>query len=231
MPLNTLSFLPSPQSTSSVPGSSNQSKGILERGQEETFQSESLEDVLNPENLLKAYKWLVCWLLQSSAQKFHGNVQSGKDSFAARNDSQVYAARTLSISFFEHYSLSRFWQFCLSAELPENIKVVLTKLFLLYGYWSLEKHLATLYQGGYCNGPRAAELIRQAILELCTSLKGEAVALVDSVSPPDFVVNSALGKSDGMVYKHLYLAMSQTPSAFERSSDWKEIAKRLKANL
>lgn len=233
MPLNTLSFLPPSATYSSK--SSNHSNGILqqkEQFQKETFQSETLEDVLNPESLLKTYKWLVCWLLQSSSEKFHSNLQSGKESFAARNDSQVYGARTLSIAFFEHYALERFWHgVCLSEELPEDIKQVLTKLFLLYGYWSLEKHLASLYQGGYCHGPRAAELIRQVILELCTQIKSEAVALVDSISPPDFVVNSALGKSDGMVYKNLQLTMSQTPSAFERTEDWKEIVKQLKANL
>ncbi|CAL8109772.1 unnamed protein product [Orchesella dallaii] len=216
MPLNTLSFL------------ANHSNGISQQ----TFQSQTLQDVLNPKSLLEAYKWLVQWLLQSSSEKFHSNLQSGKDSFTARNDSQVYNARTLSIAFFEHYALDRFWfGLCSQQELPQDIRQVLTNLFLLYGYWSLEKHLAILYQGGYATGPRAADLIRQAILELCGSIKGDAVALVDAVSPPDFVLNSALGKSDGMVYKNLYLAMSQTPAAFERTSDWKEISKRLKANL
>ncbi|ODN01378.1 Peroxisomal acyl-coenzyme A oxidase 3 [Orchesella cincta] len=216
MPLNTLSFL------------ANHSNGVSRQ----TFQSQTLQDVLNPESLLEAYKWLVQWLLQSSSEKFHSNLQSGKDSFTARNDSQVYAAQSLSIAFFEHYALDRFWfGLCSQQELPQDIRQVLTKLFLLYGYWSLEKHLAILYQGGYAKGPKAADLIRQAILELCASIKGEVLSLVDAVSPPDFVLNSALGKSDGMVYKNLFLAMSQTPSAFERSSDWKEISKRLKANL
>lgn len=249
MPLNTLSFL-QPLSSSSL-SSPNHSTGITQVAPQpdETFQSGTMKDIMNPETLLKAYKFLVCWLLQSSSEKFHSNLQAGKDAFMARNDSQVYGARTLAIAFFEHYALERFWNFCspkqqqqhgyhhqnaprgAEAELPADIRKVLTNLFLLYGYWSLEKHLATLYQCGYLRGPRGAELIRQAILELCSALKNEAVALVDAISPPDFILNSALGKSNGMVYKNLYLAMSQTPGAFERSSDWKGIAKRLKANL
>lgn len=42
-------------------------------------------------------------------------------------------------------------------------------------------------------------LLREAVLQLCSQLKPEAVALADVIAPPDFVLNSVLGSSDGNV--------------------------------
>jgi acyl-CoA oxidase len=215
MPLNTLSFL-----------------AILNDFNADKFKPQTVKEVMNPEVLLKAYKWLVCYLLKISAEKFNSAQQRGKDAFTAKNDSQVYAARTLSIAFIEHYSLESFWKgMCQNPDLPPEIRNILVKLLLLYGLWSLEKHLAILYQGGYAQGPVPANIIREAILELCLGLKPESVALVDAIAPTDFVLNSAIGKSDGQIYKNLQQAMMQTPKGFERDSYWKDIVEMLKSKL
>lgn len=80
-------------------------------------------------------------------------------------------------------------------------------------------------------GPQPTLIIREGILKLCEELKPDAVPLVDAIAPPDFILNSCLGRSDGQVYKHLQLAMMQTPKAFERDSNWQEIATRLKSKI
>lgn len=54
-----------------------------------------------------------------------------------------------------------------------------------------------LSAGGHVSGPQPAQHIREAILSLCRELKPEAVSLVDAVAPPDFILNSPIGKSDG----------------------------------
>jgi hypothetical protein len=59
--------------------------------------------------------------------------------------------------------------------------------------------------GGFATGPAPTRLIRKAILQLCLELKPEAVALADSLAPPDFILNSALGKSDGEVNLHIII--------------------------
>lgn len=84
-----------------------------------------------------------------------------------------------------------------------SLRNVLSKLFSLYGIWSLEKHLQYLYQGGYAVGSQPATIIQDSVLRLCSELKDEAIALIDVVAPPDFLLNSALGASDGQVrYDH-----------------------------
>ena len=50
---------------------------------------------------LSAYQWLVCYLLEESSAKLQQQLREGKDSFAARNDSQVYYCRSLSLAFIE----------------------------------------------------------------------------------------------------------------------------------
>lgn len=56
-----------------------------------------------------------------------------------------------------------------------------------------------LCTGGYAVGLQPASLLREAILQLCIQLKPEAVALADVLAPPDFILNSVLGSSDGNV--------------------------------
>ncbi|CAL8130578.1 unnamed protein product [Orchesella dallaii] len=199
-----------------------------------TFQPGTVEALLKPKVILGIYKWLVCYLLRLTAEKYQTLLAaSDQDNFLAKNESQVFFARTLSLAYIEHFMLETFHnQLCQRPGLPEDIKNVLNKLFLLYGLWSLEKqHLGTLYEGGYFKGPKPSKLIRNAILGLCEDLKPEAVALVDSIAPTDFVLNSVLGASDGQVYKRLEQAMSQYPDSFAKSSNWSEFASRLKSKL
>lgn len=78
-------------------------------------------------------------------------------------------------------------------------------------------------QGGFATGPNAARLYKQGVLKLLAQLKDEAVALVDTVAPTDFVINSPLGMSDGRMYKHLHTSLNQAPGTFERVSWWRDV--------
>lgn len=91
-----------------------------------------------------------------------------------------------------------------------NEREVLTKLCSLYGAITLEKRLGDLYGGGYASPNSNIDgLLREGIIMLCKDLVSNAVALVDVLAPSDFVLNSALGMSDGEVYtsttKHFIL--------------------------
>lgn len=122
-----------------------------------------------------------------------------------------------------------------------SLKPVLDKILHLAALYMLEKHTATFYQGGYFSGPKSDRpvfLIREAILRLCSEMKSEAVALVDAMAPPDFVLNSALGDSSGEAYKKLYSMMIQSPFAMEpmfverpRAATNGSTSKKVKSNL
>ncbi|XP_068085337.1 peroxisomal acyl-coenzyme A oxidase 3 isoform X2 [Anabrus simplex] len=188
------------------------------------FAAKTVQEAVLPNTLLAAYKWLVCWLLEATEARVQSQLRMGKDPFTAKNDSQVFYARTLSIAFIQHDILRRFFEHILSNPDPQQ-QLVLSRLGSLYGVWSLEKHLSILYQGGYVTGPQPAQLLQEGILTLCSQLKPDAVSLADVLSPPDFVLNSVLGKSDGLVYQNLQVALFQSPHCFERPHWWKEVTR------
>ncbi|KAK6637956.1 hypothetical protein RUM44_008379 [Polyplax serrata] len=187
------------------------------------FTSQSIEEISRPENLIKAYDWLVCWMLKITAERLEQNRVKHKDKFTAFNESQAYYARTLAIVFAERYILVKFFEKATSLETEPQIQNVLLRLCSLYGLWSLDQHMAILYQGGYCTGPNPVQFVRDGIIKLCSDLKPEAVSLMDALAPPDFIVNSVLGHSDGNVYKHMQNKMFQTPFTFHRPYWWEEI--------
>lgn len=138
-------------------------------------------------------------MLKKSYEKEKSILQRGGiENFEARNEIQVYHAKSLAIAYIQHFILFKFIEVIKETTEPE-LKAVLLKLFSLYGLWSLEKHLGILYQGGYASGEKPAMLVQEAILSLCKELKNDAIALVDVIAPPDFILNSVLGASDGEV--------------------------------
>ncbi|XP_045172714.2 peroxisomal acyl-coenzyme A oxidase 3-like [Mercenaria mercenaria] len=190
------------------------------------FSARSVQDCMNPTVILDAYKWLVCRLLVDSAQRLQSQSAAGHDGFTARNNSQVYFCRTLSLAYIEHAVIDRFWKLISEGKdgelAPQPIRSVLTKLCSLFGLWRLEKHLSSLYQGGYISGPSAPKMMQEAILALCGQLKDDSVSLVDAIAPPDFILNSPIGLSDGQIYKNLYGAMIQGHRALERADWWQD---------
>jgi acyl-CoA oxidase len=48
------------------------------------------------------YQWLICYLIEATEQRYkNNNLKLGKDSFTAKNDAQVFYARSLSLAFIE----------------------------------------------------------------------------------------------------------------------------------
>uniref|UniRef100_A0A1Y1K0L4 Acyl-coenzyme A oxidase n=1 Tax=Photinus pyralis TaxID=7054 RepID=A0A1Y1K0L4_PHOPY len=187
------------------------------------FNFNSFEDVMEPKNILDMYQWLVCFLLRASFEKYETLTKVEKlDPFWAKNESQVFYLKNLAIVYIQHFIIQRVYLTVLNAQ-DANIKNILTKIVSLYGVWTLEKYLTIFYQGGYASDSRLINFIQTAILTLCKDLKDDAVALVDVIAPPDFLIKSVLGQSDGMVYKHLQNAMFETPGAMSRVNWWKDI--------
>ncbi|KFP76390.1 Peroxisomal acyl-coenzyme A oxidase 3, partial [Acanthisitta chloris] len=186
------------------------------------FTAISVEDCMDSSVPLAAYKWLVCYLLRESDLKLSKEKQAGRSSFEARNNCQVYYCRTLAIAFMEQTVLQRYHDYTHGPNIPSALQPVLKNLSALYGLWSLSKHLAVLYQGGYVSGEQPGRFIQDAILELCCRLKDDAVALVDVLAPPDFILNSPIGKASGELYKNMWGEILQGSKVLSRPSWWAE---------
>ncbi|XP_074600779.1 peroxisomal acyl-coenzyme A oxidase 3-like [Brevipalpus obovatus] len=178
----------------------------------------------NMASLIASFQFVVCWLLKTSVEKLQRELsQCGGDLFVARSRSQVYYLRTLSIAFFECDIISRFYNFYSDEFVAPELRNVLGRLNMLYALWCLEKHIATLYEGDHIpTGLKPTVMIREKILQLCTSLKDDAVTLADVLAPPDFILNSSLGYSDGRIYEHIWKALTESKDAFKRPSWYTE---------
>ncbi|XP_053716978.1 peroxisomal acyl-coenzyme A oxidase 3 isoform X1 [Synchiropus splendidus] len=186
------------------------------------FTAKTAEECMDPAVSLAAYKWLLCYLLEESGKRLAQQRRECSTEFEARNNSMVYYCRSVSLAYIEHECLRRFDDAVRAESTPAGLKPVLRRMCALYGLWSLSNHMATLYQGDYFRGKQPAQLIQTTILDLCSQLKDDSVALVDSIAPPDFVLNSALGKADGQLYKNIWSTMMQAPHALERVTWWQE---------
>ncbi|XP_053200802.1 peroxisomal acyl-coenzyme A oxidase 3-like [Panonychus citri] len=193
--------------------------------------------------VLNAYQFLVCYLLRLSYSKLLRKTEQLGDQFAAKNATQVYYLRSLSIVFFELEALNRYQSFLINFNhAPKEIIKVLKQLGLLYGLWSIEKHLSILYESGYLSLPKSQStgselitgtptIIKELILQLCYDLKDNSVALVDSFSPPDHILNSSLGLSDGKIYDNIFSALKNAKGAFDRPEWLEELTVNVKPKL
>nr|XP_044623834.1 peroxisomal acyl-coenzyme A oxidase 3 isoform X2 [Equus asinus] len=188
------------------------------------FEVPSLEDCLDSSVPLAAYEWLVCYLLRESDQKLNQEKRSGSNDFEARNNCQVYYCRSLALAFLELTVVRRFHEHTHQPSVPPPLRAVLRRLSALYGLWSLSQHTALLYRGGYFSGEQAGKMIETAILDLCSQLKDDAVALVDVIAPPDFVLDSPIGRADGELYKNLWGTILQEGKVLERASWWPQFS-------
>ncbi|XP_059045265.1 peroxisomal acyl-coenzyme A oxidase 3 [Achroia grisella] len=193
----------------------------VDRLLQEKCQWNTIDEMIEPSNIIHMYKWLTAYTLKMTYEKVSKLKEEGRDNFQAKNDSQAYNAVTLSVVYGENHVLNHFYN---TVKIFEDVSCrrVLLRLVSLYGAFILEKHLATLYIGGYLSGPQGL-LLRDGILRLCSQVAPDAVALVDTLAPPDWCLKSVLGKSDGEAYKHIQSSVMTYPGALERPEWWKDV--------
>ncbi|KAK4875994.1 hypothetical protein RN001_012416 [Aquatica leii] len=154
---------------------------------ETKFNINCLEDFIAPDNILLHFQWLICFLLKESYNKVT-HLSSIKMKYYAKNESQVYFLKPLAVAYIQAFILRRVNIILL--ESSGGVKKILTKLLSLYGIWCLEKHLAFFYKGGYASSNNLIHFTKESILLLCKDLKDDAVALVNVIAPPDFLMKS-----------------------------------------
>lgn len=146
----------------------------------------------------------MCYLMDSTVRQMQSSTGNGMSRFEARNNAQVYRARDLTRAYSEYYALKSFQNRLRLPDVTDSLRSILHLIYRIYGLWCLERHLATFYQGRFAstaNTHSFAEIVRNELLRLCGELKDSSVAVVDALAPPDFALNSIIGKSDGLVRK------------------------------
>lgn len=173
------------------------------------------------EEIVEAFRFLTSYLLKQTSDRLDEQMRLFNNSlFMAKTRSQVYYAKILSLVFYEFVVLERLLK---SFPKPTNENErLLHQLGVLYGLWSLEKWSSFLYEANIIkSGSTTLKSIREHILELCGQMKDNALTLAEVFAPPDWVLRSTLGQSDGKLYDNLFHAITQSKGCFDRPS-WHE---------
>lgn len=145
----------------------------------------------------------MCYLMDSTVKQMQSSTNNGLSRFEARNNAQVYRARDLTRAYSEYYALKSFQNRLTHPDVTDSLRPILHLIYRIYGLWCLERHLATFYQGRFAvtdnQSHSFGEIVRNELLQLCGEMKDSSVAVVDALAPPDFALNSIIGKSDGLV--------------------------------
>lgn len=83
------------------------------------------------------------------------------------------------------------------------LRQIVQRIFLLWACHTMEQESADFLASGYIDG-KQFHLLGSKVQEIMAELRPNAVALVDSFAVPDYLLNSALGRSDGNVYEALF---------------------------
>lgn len=178
-------------------------------------------------DLLTILNWICVHLLEKSYERVRQLQSSGQSQFDVRNNSQVFNAINLAIAYGQRSIFFAFYQHLQKVEQSPE-KVVLEKLLSLYGAnLIIKNYLGAIYEGGFVSaGTNVSDLLQSGVLKLLPDLKDEAISLIDAIAPPDFIIDSPLGKADGRVYDHLKSVIYQTPGTFERPTWWRDMVVR-----
>ncbi|XP_012272767.1 peroxisomal acyl-coenzyme A oxidase 3 isoform X2 [Orussus abietinus] len=188
------------------------------------FKHTTIHQTMKLENFLEILQWLVCYYVKKTYERVQILKKGGHSEFTVRNDSQMFFARTLTLVYGKHALIKEFINCLQSSMWNLEEKRVLTKLCLLHAACVVEQSLGDLYAGGYVTSDSHFDVfLREGIMTLCKDLVNEAVALVDVLAPPDFVINSPLGMADGEVYKHLQKSFYKDKETFQRPTWWREL--------
>jgi acyl-CoA oxidase len=109
--------------------------------------------------------------------------------------SRAYSEQILVTNFYNSFSTVS----ALSSPSPDVLKAC----FRLYAIYTLDQYASSFTMTNAVNA-ESVYTLQDSILELMAELRPHAVKLVDAWSIPDWLLSSALGRSDGKVYEELF---------------------------
>lgn len=174
------------------------------------------------EGVVDAFRYLASYLLKETSDRLDEQMRLNKNSlFIAKTRSQVYYAKILSLVFYELVVLERILK---TFPKPGNeLETLMRSMGLLYGLWALEKWSPYFYESSIIHsGSPTLKLIQDRILLLCSQMKDNALSLAEVLAPPDWVLRSSIGQSDGKLYENLYHAITQSKGCFDRPRWYEE---------
>lgn len=158
---------------------------------------ESQKD-LNVANLQKMLEFRTNILLMKSVGRLAEKIGEKVKPFDAWNQTQSFYLQSMAKSFGELYAFNCFKE-KLENYTETPTKNVLNKMLVLFALVQLEKDMVYLRENDFISSENC-DMIRNEILDLNDFLKDHVVTIIDAISPPDEIIGSPFGYSDGKVF-------------------------------
>lgn len=168
-----------------------------------------------------ALNWLGVYVLEQTFNRVEILKAKNQSNFDVRNNSQLFNAATLSKVYADRMIFNTFFQKVSILESSAE-KSALTRLLSFFGTNLIIKYLELFYEGGFLCNKNSGLFYKSGIIEMIPKIKDDAIGLIDAIAPPDFIMNTPLGMSDGEIYKNLESSIINAPGVFERPEWWKE---------
>ncbi|RKP04978.1 acyl-CoA dehydrogenase/oxidase [Thamnocephalis sphaerospora] len=104
------------------------------------------------------------------------------------------------------------------AELSASTRSTLHRLMCLYSLHTMERDMGDFVEDGFVSAQQAT-MARTQVRMLLQTLRPDTVGLAEAFAWPDFLLNSALGSSDGRAYERLVECLLQEPLNKEEMQD------------
>ena len=158
----------------------------------------------SPATLLRMLSWRVLYLLSTSGEVIFSKLtgEHKQDGFTAWNDSQVFYWQEVARGFIQLNMLRVALQAIeaksgsadgtAAASGASDAKATMLHLWTASALGLIVQHIDTYLEGGYLTGS-GSRALKGLLLSHLKQLRPHALSLVNTVSPPDWVVWSPLG--------------------------------------
>ncbi|XP_064382738.1 peroxisomal acyl-coenzyme A oxidase 1-like isoform X2 [Halichondria panicea] len=192
------------------------------------------QQFLDPHVLLEAYRQRARRMVAIAVTRFENGKRSGLSQSDAWSSSTCDWI-TASNAHCHYVVLKSFYSAVQSSDLTGSNRAMMDALCALYGVFGITKYSGEFMTDGYMSSEQVA-LARDQLYSLLSTVRKEAVPLVDAFDFPDETLNSALGRYDGDVYTHLYKWAQRAPRNKKKVHDvyekyLKGMLKQTKAKL
>jgi len=102
---------------------------------------------------------------------------------------------------------------------PQTFTVV-WKSIDIYALYCITKNMSAFLEGGYFT-PEQCSILKEELLDMLKEYANDSISIIDAVAIDDLVQVSALGKSDGYIYKNFWRDIRSAKGVTERPPYWK----------
>mmetsp|Transcript_17772 Transcript_17772/g.17743 ORF Transcript_17772/g.17743 Transcript_17772/m.17743 type:complete len:483 (+) Transcript_17772:639-2087(+) len=176
---------------------------------------ESSQELENETLIIDLIEYRLNLLLHQSLLKLQESTANSVDMVDAWNKSQPFYVQEACKAYGEYIMAHDFLRFVKDiAAKDETLGRIMRKYWLLYTIGVIEKSLVVFME--HLFNSSHIKIVRDSIMRLCNELAEDSIRIIDALAPPDLVIGSVLGVSDGQIYKKMIETVEKSKRVYEK---------------